>query len=534
MKKYILVLALTGGIVLSLVLGVFAVELVWEDIGRGKGDFSAVLISSDNPNIIFAAAINAVLKSRDAGQSWERVLSIGGRDQRVNSLLIDSKNKNSIYALSTSGLFLSLNQGKDWKRIFKGKNSLENQCLAAALSANAIFLGTKAGLFVSRDKGRSWHKETGKISSSQISSISIDIKKPDCIYVACSSGVFKTQDEGKTWERIFIAWPKEVNGEDDVFEEAMDEGDRSSEIWCIITDPINANNLYLGTNKGVYESRDNGLSWKALSDFGLFDRKIRFLLLSEVSSILAVARSGIFAYKNERWQELSIGLIAQEIRSLAMDKQGNLYAATEKGLFKSSPFNLGSNKRGNPVLFYCQGEPGINQVQEVAIRYAEVEPEKIKAWRKQAAKKALLPQVSIGIDRDTTDLWHWEGGSTTKINDDILRRGRDAIDWGISLRWNLSDFIWNNDQASIDVRSQLMVKLRNNILDEVTKVYFERIRVKMELDSLGLEERKKCFEKELRLKELTASLDALTGNYFSGNCGSKSSAIPQQPPPVRR
>jgi hypothetical protein len=60
-----------------------------------------------------------------------------------------------------------------------------------------------------------------------------------------------------------------------------------------------------------------------------------------------------------------------------------------------------------------------------------------------------------------------------------------------------------------------LVQLRNDILDEVNKIYFARLRVKMELDNLGIEERKKRLEKELRLQELTASLDALTGGYFS-------------------
>ena len=60
-----------------------------------------------------------------------------------------------------------------------------------------------------------------------------------------------------------------------------------------------------------------------------------------------------------------------------------------------------------------------------------------------------------------------------------------------------------------------MVELRNNTLDEVTKLYFERIRVKMEIDNLSIEDRKKRTDKQLRFQELTASLDALTGGYFS-------------------
>ncbi|MBL7152028.1 MAG: hypothetical protein ISS89_05550 [Candidatus Omnitrophica bacterium] len=49
----------------------------------------------------------------------------------------------------------------------------------------------------------------------------------------------------------------------------------------------------------------------------------------------------------------------------------------------------------------------------------------------------------------------------------------------------------------------------------MTKLYFERLRVKIELDELPIEAAKKRLQKELRLEELTASIDALTGGYFS-------------------
>ena len=105
---------------------------------------------------------------------------------------------------------------------------------------------------------------------------------------------------------------------------------------------------------------------------------------------------------------------------------------------------------------------------------------------KASGKKALLPQVSVGVDRNTADLWHWEGGSTTKTDDDILRRGKDTVDWDLTLSWDLGDLIWNNDQTSIDTRSKLMVQLRNDILDEATRTYFERLRLKKNWKGLSL------------------------------------------------
>jgi hypothetical protein len=136
-------------------------------------------------------------------------------------------------------------------------------------------------------------------------------------------------------------------------------------------------------------------------------------------------------------------------------------------------------------------------------------------WRRQAARRAFLPKISTSVSRDTSDLWHWETGSSTRAGDDALVRGKEVIGWDITLSWDLTELIWNNDQTSIDVRSRLMVQLRDDILDEVNKLYFERLRLKLELDNLAIEEKKKMMEKELRIQELTASLDGLTGGYFS-------------------
>jgi len=60
-----------------------------------------------------------------------------------------------------------------------------------------------------------------------------------------------------------------------------------------------------------------------------------------------------------------------------------------------------------------------------------------------------------------------------------------------------------------------MVELRDDILDEVTKLYFERMRICNELSNKGTIGKNKIIEKIIKLKELNAMLDALTGGYFS-------------------
>ena len=75
--------------------------------------------------------------------------------------------------------------------------------------------------------------------------------------------------------------------------------------------------------------------------------------------------------------------------------------------------------------------------------------------------------------------------------------------------------MWNDVQTNIDIRSKLMVQLRDEILEDVTRLYFERKRLLAELSETRPEDTQKLREKRLRVEELTAHIDALTGGRFS-------------------
>lgn len=491
-----------------------AQELSWEDIGRGNFNSQVLLVNAQDNKIIFAGQSGSILKTDNGGQSWRSVLALGGRMRKINALVSGPSNVNLVYAATDNGTYRSNNLGERWERIFRGKNNLENQCTAVGITAQTILVGTKSGLFISEDNGRSWHKQETGISNGNILNIDFSFGQKTIVYLAAESGIFKSLNNGQSWERIFVGYTGQ-NSEEAPIPEDAEVTEVISKIHFVKAGKNNPNLLYFSSTKGVYKSLNQGRSWEKLTEYGLLSPDVKMLGLSDDLGAFALCASGAFLYTGERWIEVSLGLDEGKLNYLVLDNLNNIYIAGEKGIYKSKQ-ETNANFRGTSLIGdYLRSEPGIKEVQEAAIRYAQVSPEKISQWRKDAAKKAILPQISIGVERNSTDLWHWEGGSTTKSEDDVLRRGRENIDWDVSLSWDLSDLIWNDAQTSIDVRSKLMVELRDDILDQVNKLYFERLRVRSELDNLAIEDRSKRFQKQLKLEELAASLDALTCGYYS-------------------
>ncbi len=158
-------------------------------------------------------------------------------------------------------------------------------------------------------------------------------------------------------------------------------------------------------------------------------------------------------------------------------------------------------------------EPSIQQVHRMTIAYAELSPGKIRNWRALARLRAFVPSFSVGLNqnRDANIVSSTTAG-VTKFSVGPDRRTH-SLNFGFS--WDLGDFIWSPDQTAIDVRSRLTTQLRQDLLEEATRLYFERRRLQAEFLAQPSEDPVLRKERDLRLAELTAYLDALTGGGFS-------------------
>ena len=158
-------------------------------------------------------------------------------------------------------------------------------------------------------------------------------------------------------------------------------------------------------------------------------------------------------------------------------------------------------------------EPTVLELQRVAIRYAEVNPDKIAIWRHQAAIRALMPQVSVGYNNDignTISSSSSNGRTNFWIGPDDVSSG-----WDFTAKWDLGDLVYNTAQTSIDSRSKLMVELRNDIMEALNTAYFERKKLQRQLSRVTDKDNPAYTEREIRIEELTATIDGLTGGYLS-------------------
>jgi hypothetical protein len=490
---------------------------IWRksDYGLDEVKIKSVCMVKEQPETVFAGGQRCVYKSTDTGDAWERVFMLTGERRGINFISYNPQNTFIIYAATSDGLYISFDTGKSWKRYFRGNDDTQRNIKRIAISSNGetVFIGTDRGLFRSNNSGKDWSPEHYFINKG-IKSLGIG---EGFYYVCADDGVYCQKEGNGHWDRVYnlIEYEEEVDGVE------YEDNDYEPEKTFISLNSIITSKgiVYIATDEGVLSSSIGSEDFSRMNTEGLKSKKINFIL-EENGEMLIASDRGIFRYDkdNDIWRDYSIGLTTFEINMIdGCFDRGIVFAATEKGLFRLSLNNSIDNTGKDLVSDLCFREPSIEDIHRAAIAYAEVSPDKIKWMRSAAKAQALIPKVTFGIDGDVSKKIDIDRGGTN--DPDFYIEGPRDKKWGwdIGLTWNLGELIWSYHQTSIDVRSRLMVQLRNDILDEVTKLYFERLRLKGELIQNPLQDTKQINLKQLRLAELTANIDALTGGYRSSS-----------------
>jgi len=249
----------------------------WTKIGLDSTEhISKIIIDPSNSNIIYVAAPGplwsnsphrGLYKSTDAGKTWNKILYINDK-AGVADIAMDPSKPEVIYATTWefrrtpysfnsggdgSGLYKSTDGGATWKEIKNGLPPKPFGRIALALAPSspnnmvAIVESNNTGLYISSDAGENWKQQSATMNVTArpfyFSTIVIDPKDPKRVYRPAFTFAYSS-DGGYS------------------FAEASGEGGWvHSDHHALWINPNNTNQLYLGTDGGVYVSLDRGATW---------------------------------------------------------------------------------------------------------------------------------------------------------------------------------------------------------------------------------------------------------------------------------
>ena len=251
----------------------------WKQMGLETSEhIGKILIDPRNSNTILVAAEGplwasggerGVFRTEDGGETWEQVLTID-ENTGATDLEFDPTNPDVVYAAAyqrrrhiwallgggpQSGIYKSTDNGVTWREVTSGlpKGDMGKIGLAVTpADPNLVYATIEAndsekGFYRSTDKGESWEKRNNYISGGTgphyYQEIEASPTNPDLVY---QMDVFLhvTRDGGATFDYLTTGH------------------DKHSDNHAMWIDPDNGKHLIAGTDAGLYETYDEGRTWR--------------------------------------------------------------------------------------------------------------------------------------------------------------------------------------------------------------------------------------------------------------------------------
>lgn len=413
----------------------------------GGGESGYVANDPLNPNIFYAGSYGGLLERFDYSNGQSRLVNIvpdnpmgysasdiGERFQWTYPILFDPQDKNTLYATSQH-VWRTTNGGQSWTRISPDLTRHDPATLAASggpitldqtgvetystvfalapsrLEPDVIWAGSDDGLVhVTRDNGTSWQNITPPQIPDylKITTIEDSPSRPGTAFVAGHAVLlddlrpylFKTSDYGAHWTAITRGLP-------------IDEVVRS-----VREDPARPGLLFIGTERGVWASFDDGLSWQKLQ---------RNLPATQVSDLAVTDHDLVIATHGRSFWILDKIDVLRQLESGAR-------GAKVLQLFRPAPAMIGIDpgvmvdyylpripKRLTLDILDSSGRTVRSFVGANKTKAQEEAEEKAKETGKEPDKVLPKPSMKAGLNRFTWDMTY---PGFTEFKDMIL--------WGAS------------------------------------------------------------------------------------------------------
>ena len=257
--------------------------VTWRHLGLEETRHTGrVRVHPADPDVVYVAALGnlwrpspdrGVYRSRDGGDSWDRVLYIDENTGAVD-LVIDPSNPETLYAAMYqrqrrtwgfngggpgSGIYKTTDGGENWRELANGLPDGDKGRIGIAISeSNPEVLNAlvqhddESGGYRSEDGGESWEKMSDRnIRPMYYSHVFIDPTNQDRVYTLATSA-HRSEDGGRTFAEIAERPTYDVGVHAD-----------HHTMWI---DPGDPEHFYLAGDAGLHETYDMGVTFRRINN----------------------------------------------------------------------------------------------------------------------------------------------------------------------------------------------------------------------------------------------------------------------------
>jgi hypothetical protein len=172
-------------------------------------------------------------------------------------------------------------------------------------------------------------------------------------------------------------------------------------------------------------------------------------------------------------------------------------------------------RRVEEALARLPDEPSLSALERAALRRADADPDSVRRLATAVHAAAVLPVIKLSVDRDVS-----RDESLDRYQDDPDRWGADTgrgVGMSASAEWDLGEIVFDPDEVRVYDLLGDRADRREALLTLLVGTYFERRQLMLTELLLPASSAEEAIARRVRIDELTAVIDALTGGVLSRN-----------------
>lgn len=428
---------------------------------------------------------------------------------------VNPRDPDDVLAATADGLRRSRNGGYSWPLVLTGPTPMERSINHIARRPDdpaVLYAGTGRGLQISKDGGENWEPASHPfVVASDIRWVDFDRTRRDVFYVGATWGLLRTADGGKSFGLAYRSpWPPQ------------------SLVRQVQIDPHDPTRVWLATADGLMLSEDDGKTFERAGGLLFVGANVRCLSPGpEPGHLIAVTDTEVWETRDagKNWQIALFGRVQWKI-SYGMFEIGrpeSLLVLTEAEVLRFGPPTEARAIPDSLVERYrrvIDDEPSQGEAVTTALKRANLYRPDLIAYRRAGRWSALLPRVkfvwamqTFGAGRDRAEIIDTGPAVPERVSDRLADRANGA--WMVLAKWDLANLVFRRSEAPIARVGRANSFAEWSLRSTVINLYQERRRLQFEsfVDDGG--DPRLALMRTLRLEELTAHLNVLTGGRFA-------------------